>query len=46
MVDCSGRPTGTGPAERNDAMSANNPFARLPEAASFTVTSTDRKSVV
>lgn len=26
--------------ERNDAMSANDPFARLPEAASFTVTST------
>jgi Raf kinase inhibitor-like YbhB/YbcL family protein len=26
--------------ERNDAMSANDPFARLPQVASFTVTST------
>src|SRR5918999_1085848 len=36
MVD----PRSAESTERYDAMSANDPFARLPEAASFTVTST------
>src|SRR5258708_35621658 len=34
------QPRNPAPFERTDTMSANDPFARLPEVASFTVSST------